>query len=202
MMRHAALAGTLWIAAMSLAAAPAPASATSTLLVPRPGALEFVDPGSGLLLASVALDTAPRRVAVSPNGLLAAVLGCREETSGRAARVTVSIVGLEHPRELRRVELGSLPCPPALSWSGADRVIVTIAAAGSAIVIDTDAGQVLHAAAPTAVAPGAAELRNAAIPDATSIAVQRVLAEGGRLEDLAVSPVVPKAVCHACTPDP
>ena len=28
------------------------------------------------------------------------------------------------------------------------------------------------------------------------------LADGGRLADLAVTPVLPRATCHACTPDP
>jgi hypothetical protein len=202
--RRAALAATLGITAWSLAAAQAPVSATSTLLVPRakPGALEFVDPGSGLLLASVALDTAPRRVAVSPDGRLAAVLGCRIAASGAAGPVAVSIVDLEQPRERRRIELGARPCPSSLHWGTADRANRIIAAGDPAIVIDTDAGQVLSSDTVVDTAPDAGRSRQTGVADASSVAVQRVLAGGGRLEDLAVSPVIPRAVCHACTIEP
>ena len=202
MKRSVALAWALGTAMSSAAIAQPAAPATSTLLVPRPlqGVLDFVDPGSGLRLASIALDTAPRRVATSPDGRLAAVLGCRESASGPAARVTVSIVALEQPQELRRFELGTMPCPTALAWPVADGVRLTADAEGLAIVIDPDAGRVLPAR--TETADGADGLRQAGTFDTHTAAVQRHLAEGGRIEDLAVSPVIPRAVCHACTPDP
>jgi DNA-binding beta-propeller fold protein YncE len=56
----------------TLAALPAPAE---TLLVVRKtdDAVDFVDPGSGLRLASVALGHAPHEVSVSPDGRRAVV---------------------------------------------------------------------------------------------------------------------------------
>ena len=69
-------------------AGAAVAADTATLLVPHDsGGLEFVDPGSGLRLAQVALDTSPRRVAVSPDGRRAVVLGCATLDQARPAAV-------------------------------------------------------------------------------------------------------------------
>jgi hypothetical protein len=168
---HARLATLLLLLVAAGTSAEPPARSASTLLIPRAaeGTLDFVDPGSGLRLASVALDTAPRRVAVSPDGKRAAVLGCSPSSVPDPSRVRVSIVDLEQPRELHRVELGVGPCPPALAWFGADRLDETT--------------------------------RSAPAPSESIGAVQQFLSSGGQLKDLAISPVIPRAVCHACTPE-
>jgi hypothetical protein len=116
--------------------------------------------------------------------------------------VSVSVVGLEHPQELRRIELGSRPCPTALTWSATNRVILTPGLPGASTVIDTDSGVAQSVSVAAQPAPGAGALRQTAVVDASTAAVQRVLAEGGRIEDLAVSTLTPRAVCHACTTGP
>ena len=184
-------------------AAGAPTAVAQTLLVPRPatGALEFLDPGSGLRLASVPLDTGPQRAAVSPNGRLAAVLGCTRP-GDPTGPVALSIVDLEHPRELRRFSLGHRSCAGSLAWCEATAVALYDGAPDSATVVDTQSGATR--ATLTRSEPAAIEraMRNASIPDRQTIAVQQFLAAGGRLTDLAVTPVLPRATCHACTPDP
>ena len=173
---------------------------TRTLLVPRAaaGALAFVDPGSGLTLASVALDTAPRRVAVSPHGTLAAVLGCTPSDDVRATRVTLSIVDLEHPGERRRIDLGQRACPASLTWSEADQIDVAGESTAESLVVDPRSGAVARKPARTTRPAGAGQT---AI-DPSMLAVQQFLAEGGRIDDLAVTTTAPRAVCHACIAEP
>lgn len=147
---------------------------TRMLLIPRPveGTLDFVDPGSGLRLASVPLDTGPRRVAVAPDGRQAAVLGCGRAKSNEDSPLSMSLIDLEHPRETRRIDLGHGLCPRTLTWTGANPT--------------------------TSDAPE----RAVAEADASTVAVQQFLSAGGELSDIAIARVVPRAVCHACTPDP
>jgi hypothetical protein len=179
------------------------ARSASTLLIPRTaeGTLEFVDPGSGLRLASVALDTAPRRVAVSPDGKRAAVLGCSPSSMPGPSRVRVSIVDLEQPRELQRIELGAGPCPPELAWFGADRVAVAAAEPAPAFVIEAATGRIVGT--PTAEDRARIEeaIRPAPAPSESIGAVQQYLSSGGRLSDLALTSTMPRAVCHACSPE-
>jgi hypothetical protein len=190
-------------AAIGEAQAQAPGAMAQTLLVPRPaaGALEFLDPGSGLRLAFVLLDTGPQRVAVSPDGRLAAVLGCTRPDDP-AGPVALSIVDLEHPRELRRFSLGHRICPASLAWFETHAVALYDDARDSATVVDTQGGGSRVTQSRNELATIERALRNARIPDRTTIAVQQFLADNGRLADLAVTPVLPRATCHACTPAP
>jgi hypothetical protein len=191
---------SLLVASSALAEPPAPSA--MTLLVPRTagGTLDFVDPGSGLRLASVALDTGPRRVTVSPDGKRAAVLGCSPSPVPDASIVRVSIVDLEQPRELRRIELGTDRCPPALAWFGADRVAVEAAEPAPAFVIEAGTGRVVGT--PTAEDRAAIEQVSPArpAPDPSVAAAQQFISSGGQLQDLAITLVIPRAVCHACAP--
>jgi DNA-binding beta-propeller fold protein YncE len=200
---HAGLATLLALLVAAGASAEPPTRSASTLLIPRTaeGTLDFVDPGSGLRLASVALDTGPRRVAVSPDGRRAAVLGCSPSSLPDSSRVRVSIVDLEQPRELHRVELGVGPCPSALAWSGADRVAVEAAEPAPAFVIEASTGRI--DGTPTAEDRAAIEQASPArpAPDPSVAATQQFLSSGGQLKDLAITPVIPRAVCHACTPE-
>jgi hypothetical protein len=195
-----------WTASLSLlvagsALAEPPPPSASTLLIPRTaeGILDFVDPGSGLQLASVALDTGPRRVAVSPDGKRAAVLGCSPSPVPDASSVRVSIVDLEQPRELHRIELGADSCPPALAWFGADGVAVEAAEPAPAFVIEAGTGRI--AGLPTAEDRIAIDksIRSTSAPSQSIAAVQQFLSAGGRLSDLALTSTIPRAVCHACT---
>ncbi len=184
-------------------AGAAVAADTATLLVPHDtGSLEFVDPGSGLRLSQVALDTSPRRVAVSPDGRRAVVLGCATLDQARPAAVHLSLVDLEQPRELRRIDLGVQVCPGSLAWPDEQRVLLGTTQTTSLQVVDLATGQILPASkpAPLHAVPHAKDARWRALSD--TAAVQQFLARCGRLEDLAVTPVAPRAVCHACTPTP
>jgi len=129
-----------WLAS-TLAAAPL---AAETLLVVRKtdDALDFVDPGSGLRLASVPLGHAPHEVSVAPDGLRAVVTnyGTREQPGS-----TLSIVDLEQARELRRIDLAPHTRPHGVAWYAPDRIAVTAEGSKHLLVVDPDAGRVVSA---------------------------------------------------------
>jgi len=127
-----------------LVVAPLAHVAAETLLVVRKtdDALDFMDPGSGLRLASVALVHAPHEVSVSPDGKRAAVTnyGTREQPGS-----TLSIVDLEEPRELRRIDLAPHTRPHGLAWFAPDRIAVTTEGTRHLVIVDPDAGGVVGA---------------------------------------------------------
>jgi YVTN family beta-propeller protein len=136
-----ALRSWLLVAAAWLAAAPI---AAETLLVVRKtdDALDFVDPGSGLRLASVALGHAPHEVSISPDGRLAAVsnYGTRERPGS-----TLSIVDLEQALELRRIDLAPHTRPHGVAWYAPDRVAVTAEGSRQLLVVDPADGRIVTA---------------------------------------------------------
>jgi YVTN family beta-propeller protein len=113
-----------------------------TLLVVRKSAdaLDFVDPGSGLRLASVAVGHAPHEVSRSPDGRLAAVTnyGTRDRPGS-----TLSIIDLENPRELRRIDLGQHRRPHGVAWYATDRIAVTTEASRSLLIVDPRAARIV-----------------------------------------------------------
>ncbi len=125
----------------TLAAWPAPAE---TLLVVRKtdDAVDFVDPGSGLRLASVALGHAPHEVSVSPDGRRAVVsnYGTREQPGS-----TISLVDLEQPREIRRIELAPHSRPHGVAWFAPDRIAVTAEGSRHLLVVEPDTGRIVTA---------------------------------------------------------
>lgn len=125
----------------TLAALPAPAE---TLLVVRKtdDAVDFVDPGSGLRLASVALGHAPHEVSVSPDGRRAVVsnYGTREQPGS-----TLSLVDLEQPGEIRRIELAPHTRPHGVVWFAKDRVAVTTEGSRHLLVVEPDTGRIVTA---------------------------------------------------------
>lgn len=129
------LAGTVLAAASTWA---------ETLLVVRKSAdaLDFVDPGSGLRLATVAVGHAPHEVSVAPDGRRAAVTsyGTRERPGS-----TLSIVDLEQPRELARIDLAPHSRPHGVAWFAADRIAVTAEGSRQLLVVDPEAGRVVLA---------------------------------------------------------
>ena len=121
----------------------APAAAETLLVVRKTDdAIDFMDPGSGLRLASVALGHAPHEVSVSPDGRRAAVTnyGTREQPGS-----TLSIVDLERPREIRRIDLAPHTRPHGVAWYAPDRVAVTTEGSKHLVIVDPDAGHVLSA---------------------------------------------------------
>jgi DNA-binding beta-propeller fold protein YncE len=125
----------------SLAALPASAE---TLLVVRKtdDAVDFVDPGSGLRLASVALGHAPHEISVSPDGKRAVVsnYGTREQPGS-----TLSLVDLEQPREIRRIDLTPHTRPHGVAWFAADRIAVTAEGSKHLLVVEPDSGRIVTA---------------------------------------------------------
>jgi len=138
-MRTTLLVLTLGAAALSGATAVA-----ETLLVVRKtdGAVDFMDPGSGLRLASVALGHAPHEVSVSPDGRRAVVsnYGTRERPGA-----TLSIVDLEQPRELRRIDLAPHTRPHGVAWFAVDRIAVTTEGSRHLLVVEPDSGRIVSA---------------------------------------------------------
>jgi DNA-binding beta-propeller fold protein YncE len=118
--------------------------AAETLLVVRKtdDAIDFMDPGSGLRLASVALGHAPHEVSVSPDGKRAAITnyGTRERPGS-----TLSIVDLEQPREIRRIDLAPHTRPHGVAWFAPDRIAVTAEGTKHLVIVDPDAGRVASA---------------------------------------------------------
>jgi YVTN family beta-propeller protein len=121
------------------------ASAETLLVVRKSGdAIDFVDPGSGMRLASVPTGHAPHEVSVSPDGRRAVVsnYGTREQPG-----TTLSIVDLAEPRELRRIDLAPHSRPHGVAWFAPDRIAVTAEGSGHLLVVDPDAGRVVAAIA-------------------------------------------------------
>ena len=113
-----------------------------TLLVVRKsaGAVAFVDPGSGVTLDSVPVGFAPHEISRSPDGRLAAVTnyGTRERPGS-----TLSVIDLEHPRELRRIELGAWRRPHGVVWYAEDRIALTTEEPAALLIVDPRAGKVV-----------------------------------------------------------
>ncbi len=101
------------------------------------GAVDLIDPGSGLTLDSVEVGFAPHEISRSPDGRFAAVsnYGTRERPG-----TTLSIIDLEHPRELRRIELGEWRRPHGVAWYAPDRIALTTEEPAGLLVIDPRAG--------------------------------------------------------------
>jgi DNA-binding beta-propeller fold protein YncE len=132
--------------ALILAAAwfPATSVPAETLLVVRKSddAIDLVDPGSGLRLASVTLGHAPHEVSVSPDGRRAVVsnYGTRERPG-----TTLSILDLQQPRELRRIDLAPHTRPHGVAWFAPDRIAVTTEGSQHLLVVDPDSGGIVTA---------------------------------------------------------
>ena len=120
-----------------------PASAETLLVVRKTGnAVDFMDPGSGLRLASVPTGYAPHEVSVSPDGKSAVVsnYGTREQPGS-----TLSIIDLAQPREIRRIDLAPHTRPHGVAWFAADRVAVTTEGSKHVLVIDPAGGRIVSA---------------------------------------------------------
>lgn len=178
-----------WVALLVAAALLAnPGVSAETLLVVRKsdGALDFIDPGSGLRLASVPLGHAPHEVSVSPDGRRAVVsnYGTREQPGS-----TLSLVDLEQPREVRRIDLAPHTRPHGVAWYAPDRVAVTTEGSRHLLVVEPDSGRIVRAI-PTdqevshmvAVGPGDARAYVANIGSGTLTALD--LVEGRKLADI------------------
>jgi YVTN family beta-propeller protein len=121
----------------------APVVAETLLVVRKSGnAVDFLDPGSGLRLASVAVGHAPHEISVSPDGRRAAVTnyGTRERPGS-----TLSIVDLEQPRELHRIDLAPHTRPHGVDWFAAERIAVTTEGSMHLLVVDPTTGHVVSA---------------------------------------------------------
>jgi YVTN family beta-propeller protein len=118
-----------------------PAGAETLLVVRKTGnAVDFMDPGSGLRLASVPTGNAPHEISVSPDGKRAVVsnYGTREQPGS-----TVSIVDLEQPQEIRRIDLAQHTRPHGVAWYAADRIAVTTEGSSHLLILDPTSGGIV-----------------------------------------------------------
>jgi DNA-binding beta-propeller fold protein YncE len=118
-----------------------PANAETLLVVRKTGnAIDFMDPGSGLRLASVPTGAAPHEVSVSPDGKRAVVsnYGTREHPGS-----TVSIVDLEQPQEIRRIDLAPHSRPHGVAWYATDRIAVSTEGSRHLLILDPEAGRIV-----------------------------------------------------------
>jgi YVTN family beta-propeller protein len=96
------------------------ASAAETPTVALPvlnkddNALAIVDPESGKVVARVPTGEAPHEVTVSADGRFAYVSNYGSSSPGS----TISVIDLFAPKELRRVNLGSLRRPHGIAFAG------------------------------------------------------------------------------------
>jgi len=133
---HSLLLAAAWIGVL-------PASAETLLVVRKTdNAVDFMDPGSGLRLASVPTGNAPHEISVSPDGKRAAVsnYGTREQPGS-----TLSIVDLEQPQEIRRIDLAPHTRPHGVAWFAADRIAVTTEGSRHLLILDPAVSQVIGA---------------------------------------------------------
>jgi DNA-binding beta-propeller fold protein YncE len=179
-------------------------AAAMTLLVVQPAtdSLEFVDPGSGLRLASITVGSGPRRVGVSPDGRQAAVANCGTSGSAASAAITLSIVDLERPRELRRTSLPMVACPVTVTWLTQDSIALEAPAPQRALAVDASTGQARGTLSDAELEVATRLHRDRPPLDLTTLAVQQFIAGGGDPASLALTSVQPRATCHACTPEP
>ena len=122
----------------------AQAVAAETLLVLRASgsALEFIDPGSGLRLAAVPLAPGPHAIATSPDGRLA---GVTNAAAAQRSVATLSIIDLDRPRVLRRIDLPPNVRPQGVAWFAADRLAVASEGAHQLLIVDPITGRILSA---------------------------------------------------------
>jgi DNA-binding beta-propeller fold protein YncE len=190
----------LFVASIAAGLVLMQAAAADTLLVVRKsaGALDFVDPGSGLRLASVPVGVAPHEVSVSPDGRFAVVsnYGTRDQPGS-----TLSVIDLEQPRELRRIGLAPHTRPHGVAWYSPDRVAVTTEGSAHLLVVDPWTGTIVAATSigqetshMVAVAPGGHQAFVANIGSGSLTAVTldgsapvRTVATGDGTEGVAVS---------------
>lgn len=173
---------------LALLALASTGAAAETLLVVRKtdNAVDFIDPGSGLRLATVATGFAPHEISVAPDGRRAVVsnYGTRDQPG-----TSVSIIDLEQPREIRRIELAPHTRPHGVAWYAPDRVAVTTEGSRSLLVVDPEAGRVVRATGTeqetshmVAVSPDATRAYVTNIGSGTTTVID--LDAGNKLEDL------------------
>jgi hypothetical protein len=205
----AATRASLWLAtglAVSIVASVADAE---TLLLVRPASavLEFVDPGSGLRLASVPVGGGPRQVRVAPDGKQAVVLSCGTRPGATANQqvppvVALSVVALEQPSELRRLQLALQSCPTGLAWFTAGRIAVATDEPAGWLAVSAGSGQILGSLSAADEGAVAVINRDRPLPDPATAGMQEFMSAGGDPDAPATTPIQPLAPCHACTPSP
>ncbi len=193
---------TLAVLAIAVAFLAGHAVSAETLLVVRKtdSALDFVDPGSGLRLATVPLGHTPHEISVAPDGRRAVVsnYGTREQPGA-----SLSVVDLVQPREIRRIDLAPHTRPHGVAWFAPDRIAVTTEGTRHLLVVEPDSGRIVQAI-PTgqdtshmvAVSPDGSRAYVANITSGTVTALD--LLAGRKLGDIATGRG-PEAI--AVTPD-
>jgi DNA-binding beta-propeller fold protein YncE len=132
----------LWTCIALLPLCVAAAAHADALFVVRKSAaaVDVVEPGSGAILMTVPVGQSPHEIGVSPDGRRAIVTNY-----GTAADPgnTLSVLDLEQPREIRRIDLGRHTRPHGVHWYAANRAAVTTEGSATLLLIDPDAGSVV-----------------------------------------------------------
>jgi YVTN family beta-propeller protein len=120
-----------------------PAAAETLLVVRKSGdAVDFIDPGSGLRLATVATGAGPHEISVAPGGAQAVVSNYGERDR---PGTTLSLLDLQQPRELRRIDLAPHGRPHGVAWYAPDRIAVTTEGSQHLLLVDPRDGRIVRA---------------------------------------------------------
>ena len=103
-------------------------------------AVDFVEPGTGARLMSVDVGFTPHEIGVSPDGRRAIVTnyGTTEQPGH-----TVSLLDLEQPHEIARIDLGRHTRPHGVAWYAPDRVAVTNEGSRHLLILDPGARRIV-----------------------------------------------------------
>jgi DNA-binding beta-propeller fold protein YncE len=130
-----------WLAGVVALSIAGLAVADSLLVVRKAErAVEFVEPGTGARLMSVQVGSGPHEIAVSPDGRRALVTNYgTPDDPGH----TVSLLDLEQPHELVRIDLGAHNRPHGVAWYAPDRAAVTSEGSRHLLLLDPLAHRVV-----------------------------------------------------------
>ena len=132
--RRGAVRGRTGLALLAAALITGTVLADSLLVVRKSEhAVDLVEPGTGARLMSVDVGFTPHEIGVSPDGRRAIVTNYgTTEKPGR----TVSLLDLEQPREIARIDLGRHTRPHGVAWYAPDRVAVTAEGSQHLLILD------------------------------------------------------------------
>jgi len=139
--RRRALRGCARLALLAAALVTSSAVADALLVVRKSEhAVDFVEPGTGARLMSVDVGFTPHEIGVSPDGRRAIVTnyGTTEQPGH-----TVSLLDLEQPHEIARIDLGRHTRPHGVAWYAPDRVAVTTEGSRHLLILDPGARRIV-----------------------------------------------------------
>lgn len=101
----------------------------------------LVDVSTRRLVATVPTGTAPHEVAVSPDGMVAAVANYGTGPSPGSSLTVIDVPGM---RKGGDIDLGSYRRPHGIAWLSGSTIIVTVEANKAVLLVDVESGKVLE----------------------------------------------------------